>query len=403
MIKNKILDIFIEIEDYSKLSTKDKVNILDNIESLIYEQNPIYKYKMVKVKDTKNTYVSLCGKFYNANINKFYKINNTGLNKTFRGECDKTYNAVYLYYNTFIGEIPKGMFLKSHSKDFQLDINDLYISEKSYIEDLLTEDESFTDFNYSKDFYITSKGRVYSKINNKFINRNRNINLCNYDSIIIKGVYFSPLRMILEHFMPEFTPQSEVVFLDNNPYNICIKNLKIVPSAVGFWLEKFDIKGEDNFKYIFNNKYIITKHGYIFSYFNNVFKKLKLSINEKGYSYITITSKKYRMHRLVYSSFSEDNITDFEINHIDGDKLNNNFDNLEKVTGEENIIHYRMNLLFENCNLSYNDMKILNELFKGGKLTHYFKLPKEWRAKIDSKDFNIFKKHKDVFFNNKDI
>lgn len=46
-----------------------------------------------------------------------------------------------------------------------------------------------------------------------------------------------------------------------------------------------------------------------------------------------------RIHRLVAESFVDTNDASLQINHIDGDKTNNRFDNLEWVTASENMRH----------------------------------------------------------------
>lgn len=55
---------------------------------------------------------------------------------------------------------------------------------------------------------------------------------------------------------------------------------------------------------------------------------------------INNTTKKYLMHRLLMSIFKPVyNMENLCINHIDGNKLNNNLDNLEWCTVQENTIH----------------------------------------------------------------
>lgn len=49
------------------------------------------------------------------------------------------------------------------------------------------------------------------------------------------------------------------------------------------------------------------------------------------------------VHRLVAEAFHGGIQEDLQVNHIDGDKTNNNADNLEWVTGSENILHSYQN------------------------------------------------------------
>ena len=67
--------------------------------------------------------------------------------------------------------------------------------------------------------------------------------------------------------------------------------------------------------------------------------------NSEGYYYIKISYKgklyRYRLHRLVAMTFIPNPDNKLEVNHIDGDKSNNNVWNLEWVTRLENQMHAR--------------------------------------------------------------
>lgn len=67
------------------------------------------------------------------------------------------------------------------------------------------------------------------------------------------------------------------------------------------------------------------------------------SISTHGYYQITLSLKKksktFRIHRLIAKSFIPNIMNKREINHIDGNKLNNHVSNLEWCTRSENISH----------------------------------------------------------------
>lgn len=61
----------------------------------------------------------------------------------------------------------------------------------------------------------------------------------------------------------------------------------------------------------------------------------------KGYYAIELNKNgvphKYLIHRLVAMSFLENNLQKEEVNHIDGNKSNNNLYNLEWCTSQEKL------------------------------------------------------------------
>lgn len=72
------------------------------------------------------------------------------------------------------------------------------------------------------------------------------------------------------------------------------------------------------------------------------FKKLKLS-NRKGYLYAVLykngISTHFLVHRLVAETFINNCDNSNEVNHLDGNKQNNNINNLEWCSHSKNILH----------------------------------------------------------------
>lgn len=104
--------------------------------------------------------------------------------------------------------------------------------------------------------------------------------------------------------------------------------------------------------------YEISNYGRVRSlkYYSNVHKKyydrvliLKEKTNRYGYKMIALSNengrKCFTIHRLVAKAFIDNKSNYNEVNHIDGNKSNNKFNNLEWCTRRDNILHaYKLGL-----------------------------------------------------------
>jgi hypothetical protein len=87
-----------------------------------------------------------------------------------------------------------------------------------------------------------------------------------------------------------------------------------------------------------NINYSITSDGKVYSKRSKKF--LKPFFNTKRYLCVDIHIKSARIHRLVAEAFLPNPKNLSQINHIDGDKTNNNVNNLEWCDNRQNVIHY---------------------------------------------------------------
>lgn len=91
-----------------------------------------------------------------------------------------------------------------------------------------------------------------------------------------------------------------------------------------------------------------------------------LSIDTYGYLVTTLFKngkrRQHKVHRMVAEMFVDGYDDQLQVNHIDGDKKNNHFKNLEWCTHEENRNHAIRNGLFPNRVSEVDVMNIRNEV-----------------------------------------
>ena len=98
--------------------------------------------------------------------------------------------------------------------------------------------------------------------------------------------------------------------------------------------------------------YQVSNHGRIKSLKFNKERILKPGLNNTGYFIVNLfinnKSKIYKIHRLIAIHFVPNPVNKPQVNHKDGNKLNNHVDNLEWCTRSENMKHAWKNGLCEN-------------------------------------------------------
>lgn len=123
-------------------------------------------------------------------------------------------------------------------------------------------------------------------------------------------------------------------------------------------MRKISVNNEDAYESVIIPNYFITKSGKIFSIYIiggqgtidiNRPHELKYGTDKDGYLRVVLSlngQKTYiKVHQLVVEQFIGHVGEGFVINHKDGNKLNNNVDNLEITTVKDNTIHAHKNHL----------------------------------------------------------
>lgn len=91
------------------------------------------------------------------------------------------------------------------------------------------------------------------------------------------------------------------------------------------------------------SEYQVSSKGRIASKKGRTFKILSPHKNTKGYLRVSISNngneKKFFVHRLVAQAFCVGYDEGKEVNHINGNKLDNNYNNLEWVSHKDNSLH----------------------------------------------------------------
>ena len=218
-----------------------------------------------------------------------------------------------------------------------------------------------------------SNGLVYKSNKNKPIIR-LNLNdeiLDNYNSIEDAGQWA---------FENKLTKNSHN---GRNAIGNCVNGLS--NKAYGFkwkYTEKNDLESEEwreiDFKKIFIENILIDKKYYVSNLgrFKNSYGTImdNYKTNENGYIRVYIHKKTFALHRLVAITFLENPENKETVNHKDGNKLNNNINNLEFATNKEQQIHkFEIGLgnnftrKIKQYDLEFNEIKTFNSIVEASK------------------------------------
>lgn len=100
-----------------------------------------------------------------------------------------------------------------------------------------------------------------------------------------------------------------------------------------------------------SRRYVLTSSGdfYYYAKKSGLLVEGNMCDNGNGYLTVGLGGKRKYIHRLVAEYFCKKPSDDHtQVNHIDGDKSNNNYSNLEWVTPKDNIKHAHSEGLMDN-------------------------------------------------------
>lgn len=118
----------------------------------------------------------------------------------------------------------------------------------------------------------------------------------------------------------------------------------------------------------FDGKYWVSNLARVKKVTGDMEKIYAISTKTRGYTTIRLDKKIYSLHRIVAKTFVDNPENKSEVNHKDGNKKNNNADNLEWVSHYENLRHaFDNGLLFRLPDEKRDEVR---ELYKTGNYSY---------------------------------
>lgn len=214
---------------------------------------------------------------------------------------------------------------------------------------------------YQKSSYIIyDDGRCFSLLSNRFLKPKLSVTYPTYNLTLNGRKHQIKIhRMVAETFLDNPMNKPIVNHIDGDTHNYNLNNLEWATAsensvhALETGLRKKgdqiinkyvkDLPGERWESILNYSNYLVSSYGRVMNIRTKRLLKTYVD-NSGGYLCVNLwknnKGKNHRIHTLVYSTFYNDyDLKGHVINHIDGNKLNNNLENLEKATYQNNNFH----------------------------------------------------------------
>ena len=144
----------------------------------------------------------------------------------------------------------------------------------------------------------------------------------------------------------------------------------------------------------YHQNYLISEYGEVMNRWTG--KIIKPTINKKGYERIDLSySKGLLIHRLVYETFVGELNFDLVIDHIDGNKRNNHYSNLQQITSKENTRkgnRCKRIIIQDNLQNRLVEFYTFTEMLRYVGYSHYYTLSTITKSKkFKNKQYEIVK------------
>ena len=185
-----------------------------------------------------------------------------------------------------------------------------------------------------------------------------------YLKVVIDGVTYRVDELILRTYVGII--DFPIVYIDGDRHNCCLDNLK-------YDIVSIDYDGEDYiylnntsiaFKRIDKTEYFISRNGILYSKYHRKLMTIKYGPNDYC-CFSKLRLPDTFAHRLVYLTWTGPIEEGLVIDHIDGNKWNNDISNLEMVTYSENNSRAYMNGL-KPCRWTPEDIHFICKMMTHG-------------------------------------